>query len=82
MPEYDFKCLVCGVFVASSHEAGLVPDQCELYCPRCKRDTNHDRQYSFGIPRGASGEGLRRTGLRPCGEAEGTGVSEVLQEES
>lgn len=81
MPKYDFKCIKCGVFVTSSHSAGFAPDSCEIYCPGCNRETHHERNYSFGIPRGASGEGLRRVGLQPYSEAEGAGVPEVLQEE-
>jgi len=82
VPEYDFKCIDCGVFVVSSHDAGFAPSTCEIWCPLCKRDTLHERQFSFGVPKGASGEGLRRAGLRPRVTSKGTGVPEVLQEES
>lgn len=59
-PDYDFKCVQCGLFVVSSYEVGYAPDKAVLWCPSCEDRSDHVRQFSFGIPRGASDEGLRK----------------------
>jgi putative FmdB family regulatory protein len=60
MPMYDFKCQVCGVSVTSSHGMKSVPDRCDLYCPRCEKDTDHFRILSTpAVGRGGSGEPFR-----------------------
>ena len=61
MPEYDFKCSVCGVLVMSSHPIADVPDEAKLHCPGpCGKQTSHFRVMSIpALGRGASGERFR-----------------------
>lgn len=59
LPEYEFKCRVCGVFLLAIHPGGMAPELKEEYCPRCKTTTEQQRWYSFGTGAGSSGEPVR-----------------------
>lgn len=62
MPSYDFKCQVCSVIVVSSHQMKDVPDRCDLYCPGCKKQTDHFRVLSTpAVGKGGSGEPFRES---------------------
>jgi hypothetical protein len=64
MPDYEFGCEPCSVVQVKWFDAEAVPARAVLWCPRCKRSTEHRRLFSFGIPCGSSGEGLRDGAVR------------------
>lgn len=64
MPDYEFRCVPCSVIMVNNFSADAVPEEADMWCPRCKKTTNFIRIFGFSIPKGDNGEGFRPSTVR------------------